>query len=136
MSGKIVGGRARRRRHEHAVAGESGKRNAAVDGDLDLAVWRVSRSSETSLMAAWTNFSPATVVACIRAAQRGLPSPPHPLGQAVDPPIVHQESDRTPVHAEDRLGDPRRASREALKHEAVAPERDERLGFIGLGTNS
>ena len=60
---------------------------------------------------------------CLRALQ--------PLREAVDPPIVHQESDRTAVHSENR---PRATFVEhrvkRLKHEAVAPERDERLGFI------
>ena len=36
-----------------------------------FAVWRVSRSSETSLIAAWTSFSPDMVVASIRSGPTG-----------------------------------------------------------------
>ena len=50
MGREIVGGGARGRRHQHAVADQFGKRGLPSRMRI-LAAWRVSRSSETSLKA-------------------------------------------------------------------------------------
>ena len=57
-----------------------------------------------------------------------------PLGEAVDPPVVHEEADGSAVHSEHR-----RASAVAVQHlvkrvehEAVAAERHENLGLVDL----
>src|SRR5207342_3842215 len=43
--------------------------------------------------------------------------------------VVHQETDRAELHAEDRLGQPAVAMLR-LQHEAVAAERDEDVGIL------
>ena len=45
--------------------------------------------------------------------------------------VVHQEADRAELHAEHRLAEAAVAM-QRLQHEAVAAERDEHVGVVGL----
>jgi hypothetical protein len=52
-----------------------------------------------------------------------------PLDEAIDPPVIHQESDSAPVHPEDRLADSAiKHLVQDVQHIPVSAQRDEALG--------
>ena len=54
--------------------------------------------------------------------------------EPVEPPFVHQEAEGAAVHAEHRAGFAvLQHGVERLQHEAVAAQRDQRLGLVGIG---
>jgi hypothetical protein len=96
-----------------------------------LAVWRVSRSSDTSLIAGSETSLPSTVVD-VHPQRIDLErlGGAEALVQPLQPPLVHQEADRAEVHAEHRLDDVAfQHLVQHLQHEAIAAKCDDQIRF-------
>ena len=138
VGGEIVGGRAGRRRHQHAVADQLGQHDAAVHRDLDpggLAGFAEQRDLVDRMVDDALAVDRSVAFISSGATLNDL-GPREPLGQRVEPPLVHQEADRAAVHPEDRA-DPAAVEHlvQRLQQEAVAAQRDDQLGLVRSARN-
>ena len=125
---EIIGGRAGRGRHQHAVADQFVHHHPAVDRQLDLG-GLASLAEQADLVdrgmlgdrSRRHRRRPHRQRRDLDRLGRG-----EPLGQAARPPLVHQEADRAAVHSEQRPLVARLEHRmERLQHEAVAAQHDQ-----------
>ena len=130
---EIIGGRAGRRRQQHAVGDELGEAFLAVDQDAQPRRL-VALPEQRHFVDGAVAVDAAGGVA--RAHQQRMDDADmggrKPFGEAVLGKLVHQEADRAAVHAIDRLAGIHEPL-QGRQHEAVAAERDDDVGGLRPG---
>ena len=133
MRREVVGRAAGRRAHQHPVADQLGQAFLAVHQDAHLgglaafAQQRDLVDRERLLRRAVAEGAHAQRV------QRGGLRGGDARGQVVLAVVVHQEADRSAVHAIDRHAAAAQEAVQRLQHEAVAAQRHHHVGAVGVG---
>ena len=125
---EVVGGRAGRRRHHGAVAIELGHALVPSIATAMRAVWRLERSSDTSLIAVASCRSPRALVATMRNGVRVTCGHCGSAAAGRFPVGVQQEADSAEIHAENRRPAAHVAV-ERLQHQPVAAQRHHDVGL-------
>ncbi len=128
VRGEVVGGRAGRRGHQHAVADQLADPFAAVDHDAQLG-GLMGLAQQRHLVDGQRGLQ----LALAAGGRHGegmddrLLGSPHALDQPLLDVVVHQETDRSAVHAVDRMVE-QQGLVQGLQHEAVAAQGDDHVG--------
>ena len=129
---EVVGGRSSRRGHQYPVADQLRQDDAAIDRNLDprrLPGLAQQRDLVDRIVAHDVAVHPGR--RHLQRRDREGAGAAQALDQRFDPPFVHQEADRAPVHAEHRADLPARQHVvERLKQEPVAAQRDDLLRIL------
>ena len=130
---EVVGGRAGRGRDQHAVADQLRKHHPAVDRNLDPG--RLPSLAEQGDLVYGIVGQPLARDRHrlhVERRHREAPRRREPFLEAVEPPLVHQETHRAAVHPEHRQ------DAVALQHlvkgleqEPVTAQRDHQVGLVG-----
>ena len=130
MRGEIIGGRAGRRRDQHAVGDQFRHRLGAVDEDAQLGDLRGLAQQRHVVDGVRAEFAAAAVDGLHqqRMNDRALGGGDS-LAEAALAIGVHQKADRAAVHAVDRLAVAQKSMQRA-QHQAVAAERDDAVRLL------